>query len=453
VGDLHRVGGSPRSALRWAAVRTSAALSVLFFVVYFTTNWYSAQRANVGTWHYDWELTLPFVPLLIVPYMSIDLFFVTGPFLCCQRQELTTLARRLALTTLLGGACFLLFPYRLKFEKPDVDGWTGALFREFCSLDLPYNLVPSLHIAYLTILTDLYGRYTRGWLWVLTHLWFGLIGLSTVLTYQHQVIDVVGGVVLAAICFYLVRDPSPARASARNYRVANYYGVGAAVVLGVAAISWPWGGLLLWVAGSLLIAAAGYCGIAAGIYHKIDGRLTLSTRLIMAPLLVGQYASLLYYRRQCRAWDEAAPGVLIGRQLNDTEARELLRSSCAAVLDLTAEFSEAEPLRALRYRNIAILDLTAPTREQLWEAVDFITEQRVRGPVYVHCKIGYSRSAAVVGAYLLASGQAASADEAVDMLRKARPSIIVRPEAIDALHVFEKETGAIDRQPQRGDFQ
>jgi protein phosphatase len=89
---------------------------------------------------------------------------------------------------------------------------------------------------------------------------------------------------------------------------------------------------------------------------------------------------------------------------------------------------------------VPILDLTAPTQGQLDEAVAFITEYRSQGTVYVHCKIRYSRSAAVVGAYLLASQQASTAAEAVDRLRQVRPSIVVRPEAMEALLAFERRT-------------
>jgi protein-tyrosine phosphatase len=72
------------------------------------------------------------------------------------------------------------------------------------------------------------------------------------------------------------------------------------------------------------------------------------------------------------------------------------------------------------------------------EAVAFIAEEAAKGRVYVHCKIGYSRSAAVVGAYLLASHEAATVEEAVAQLRKVRPSIIIRPEAMEALRTFER---------------
>jgi len=141
--------------------------------------------------------------------------------------------------------------------------------------------------------------------------------------------------------------------------------------------------------------------------------------------------------RHCRAWDEVVPGLLIGRVLDEHEATEPALSSVTAVLDLTAEFSEAAALRRLDYRNLAVLDLTAPTTAQLAEAVGFVASRLDLGTVYVHCKIGYSRSAAVCGAYLLASGHAGSVDEALARLRAARPSIVIRPEAIAALHAYK----------------
>ena len=71
----------------------------------------------------------------------------------------------------------------------------------------------------------------------------------------------------------------------------------------------------------------------------------------------------------------------------------------------------------------------------------FITEQSKYGIVYVHCKIGYSRSAAAVAAYLLISGQVSVVTEAVSAVRRARPAIVIRSEVITALYQFETDLG------------
>lgn len=229
-----------------------------------------------------------------------------------------------------------------------------------------------------------------------------------------------------------MRDVTP------NLRVGAYYVAGAVLLALLAGAGRPWGAFLTWPALSFAVAAIGYFGAGPAIYRKKDGRLPLTTRVIMAPMLLLQDLSLRYYRRQCRPWDEAMPGLLMGRLLDGREAGDLLARGVTAVLDLTAEFSEAELLRGTAYCNLPILDLTAPTIFQLRSAVAFIREQSEKGVVYVHCKIGYSRTAAVVGAYLVAAGQARDADEAMARMREARPPMIIRPEAVAALRGFHQ---------------
>jgi membrane-associated phospholipid phosphatase len=461
----------------WQRVAASAALSALFLVVYNLTNWAATLRSEVGTWHFDWELQIPFLPLFILPYLSIDLFFVVAPLLCREARELQILAGRMALAILVAGTCFLIWPLTLGFERPHADGLIGAAFNYFLTLDKPHNLVPSLHVALLAILAVHYWRHTRRLPRAILQAWFLLIGLSTLFTHQHHLVDLAGGAVLAVVCFYAVSEAPWRRPVVRNPRVALYYGLGAAGMLAIGGAGWPATSILLWPATALMLASAAYLGLGPAIYRKCGGRLPAAARIVLAPLLLGQYASWLYYRRQCRAWDEAAPGVWIGRVLTPREARHATQQGVTAVLDLTAEFSEAAPLLALPYKNIPVLDLTAPTHDQLAEALRFISEHATTGTVYVHCKIGYSRSAAVVAAWLLASNHAASSgrdsgltvatcepsctpgnghsstsllvpgaahcngqgevDAVLQSLAQVRPSIVVRPEIRAVLYAFQ----------------
>ncbi|PYJ80354.1 MAG: phosphatase [Verrucomicrobia bacterium] len=173
------------------------------------------------------------------------------------------------------------------------------------------------------------------------------------------------------------------------------------------------------------------------MFHKTKGKLPWSTRFVLAPCLLGQYLSLLYYRRQCRSWDEVTPRIWIGGKLGSGSAKKALCSGVTSVLDLSAEFSEAKPFRKINYRNIPVLDLTAPTQAQLAQMGEFIGNHSRDGAVYVHCKIGYSRSAAAVAAYLIMSGKANTAEEAFAIIRRVRPSIVIRPEVISALSEFD----------------
>src|SRR4029077_10404627 len=143
---------------------------------------------------------------MILPYMSSDLFCIAAPFLCRTDEELRVFSRRIMAAILIAGLCFLLFPLRFAFPRPHADGWLGAIFDWFRGMDAPYNLLPSLHAAFTLILFDIYFRHTRGFVRVATIVWFVLIALSPVLTYQHHLIDIVGGFVLAGYCFYFFRE-------------------------------------------------------------------------------------------------------------------------------------------------------------------------------------------------------------------------------------------------------
>jgi len=427
---------------RSKALVVSAGLSVLFLIVYGGCNWIAAHRANVGTFYFEWERKIPFMPFFILPYMSIDLFFVVGPFLCRTDPELSVLTKRIATAIIVAGICFLLFPLRFAFPRPHADGWLGVLFDRFRGMDAPYNLLPSLHAAFTLILCDIYFRHTRGFVRVGSMIWFVLIALSPVLTYQHHLIDILGGFVLAGYCFYLFRDSTAAQPVVANRPIGLYYATGAAVVLIMAALLWPWGVLLLWPAIALGIVAIAYFRAGPIVFRKTEGRLPLSARFVLAPCLVGQYLSLLYYRRQCRSWDKVTPEIWIGGKLGSRAAKKALCSGVVSVLDLSAEFSEAKPFRKINYRNIPVLDLTAPTQAQLVEMSKLIGNYSRNGPVYVHCKIGYSRSAAAVAAYLVMSGEVDTAKEAFSMIRCVRPSIVIRPEVLLALSEFEHQVRA-----------
>lgn len=143
---------------------------------------------------------------MILPYMSIDLFFISAPFLCRTNEELRVFARRIAAAIMIAGLCFLLFPLRFAFPRSHAAGWLGAIFDWFRGLDAPYNLFPSLHAALMLLLAGLYWRHTRGILRAAIAIWFALIAASPLLTYQHHLIDILGGIALGVGCFYFIRE-------------------------------------------------------------------------------------------------------------------------------------------------------------------------------------------------------------------------------------------------------
>lgn len=428
MGDIHRLCRSPEKGLRKRQFIASAGLSLFFVIFYGGCNWMTAQRADVGTIYFEWERLIPFVPILIIPYMSIDLFFVVAPFICSNRAELKTFAKRVSAGIMVACLFFMAMPLKLAVERPEVDGWLGPIFSLLHGFDGPSNLFPSLHIILMIILAHKFAQKTSGPLRTGVHIWFALIGLSTLLTYQHHFIDIAGGFFVALLLFYFIPEGPTRFRSGKNRKVGLRYAFGSLLLLGMGIITMPWGILLFWPSFSLGMVALAYHGIGIPVAGKRNGRIAFAARVVMAPWFLGHHLSRWYYKKQCRAWDAVVPGLWIGRQLNKAEAREAVEKGVTAVVDMTCEFSEPAPFRSQAYLNVQTLDLTAPTPENLDKAVDFMTREVKKGTVYVHCKIGYSRSAAAVAAYLLKSHHAQSIDEAIGMIKRARPSLIVRKE-------------------------
>lgn len=193
------------SVSRTKALSASVGLSLLFLIVYGGCIWITSRRHDVGVFYFALERAIPFVPFMILPYMSIDLFFVAAPFLFSSERDLKIFVLRVASAIVVAGVCFLAIPLRFAFPAGRADGWLGLLFDWFRGLDAPYNLLPSLHAALLLFLIDVYVRHLRGLARVGVMVWFVLIGLSPLLTHQHHVIDIIGGFALAAGCFYFIR--------------------------------------------------------------------------------------------------------------------------------------------------------------------------------------------------------------------------------------------------------
>lgn len=150
--------------------------------------------------------------LFILPYLSIDLFFVAAPFLLRTDRELKVFVGRIATAIIVAAIFFLTWPLRIAFARPHPAGWTGWLFDRFLDLDAPYNLFPSLHAALWLLLLQVYRRHLHGVVLWLTMLWFGLIALSPLLTHQHHVIDIAGGLLLGFACsFFWSEKVWPAR--------------------------------------------------------------------------------------------------------------------------------------------------------------------------------------------------------------------------------------------------
>ena len=137
------------------------------------------------------------------------------------RQEQSFL-QRLLTAQAIAVACFIVFPLRISFARPQTTGEFGLLFDALGMLDMPFNQAPSLHIATTTILFDLYSRTLPRWTLPATILWSLLVGASVLTTYQHHFIDVPTGFLLGLLCVWMW-PPEGGNRLANSLRVASRF--------------------------------------------------------------------------------------------------------------------------------------------------------------------------------------------------------------------------------------
>jgi len=172
-------------------------IGLLFVVGYGGANWLAAQRAEPLHLYLRAELAVPFIPAMLWLYLSINLLFLL-PLFRLQREELRRLGRQMIVTTIMATALFVLMPTALGFPRPAAGGELGAAYQLLYALDLPYNCVPSLHVAYASQIVCALAAPASRALRVALALWLALVMASTILTHQHHLLDVAGGLLLTA---------------------------------------------------------------------------------------------------------------------------------------------------------------------------------------------------------------------------------------------------------------
>lgn len=174
-------------------------ISIVFFTVYPLCNWLTAKRGTTFSLYIESELSIPFIPEFVWAYLSLYLLFIIPPFFL-NPARMDVLGKQLVAATIFCGVIFLLLPARLGFERtvPD-DPFYRSIFANMFAVDLPHNMVPSLHVTFSSlILLSLYRAQQADLAKITLGAWLVLICASTVLVHQHHLLDVVTGLLVTA---------------------------------------------------------------------------------------------------------------------------------------------------------------------------------------------------------------------------------------------------------------
>jgi membrane-associated phospholipid phosphatase len=171
-------------------------------VFYLGTNRLAEFLPHHYQMYFEWEKDIPLVPWMIVVYASLYALIPAGFLLVRSSEVVKKMSQSLILSAMVASVVFVVFPGELGFVRGEVPGVFSGAFELMCQMDKPFNLYPSLHIAFSGIVALFVGSTVRsrvaryGFL-----LWFLLIACSVVLVHQHHLFDVVSGAVLGWGCW------------------------------------------------------------------------------------------------------------------------------------------------------------------------------------------------------------------------------------------------------------
>ncbi len=380
-------------------------LGTLFFMLYGAANQYAHLNGPHLSLFMDWETRLPFVPWLIMPYMSSDILFCFAFLLPYTRLELRVLAARVLLIITASVLLFVLFPLQFGFQKPEITEF-NFLFG-LLQADLPYNQLPSLHISFAVVLwASMRSKIKSLILRVMLAAWLVLIVVSTLLVFQHHFIDIPTGALAGFIALYLVPTSRPSYltdrfTTPRHIKIGLYYLAGALGML-LASFWLPWfNWFFIWIFISLLLVSIIYAFGLNELLAGKHGKANILQWILFAPYFIGSYLSWHYYRRNIPLMSHVKSHVYLGRYPTSDEYDEIKSEGIVNAINLATEQQiQSEVIQQTRY---PFLDLTIQSPESLYQLARTI-EASASEKIYVHCALGLSRSVLAVVSWLLYKG-------------------------------------------------
>lgn len=379
--------------------------ALTFALCYLTANALAQQQGIVRHAALAFEADIPFFQWMILPYLSSGLFFCLAFFLVKSRDELRVLSQRLLLATVVAAFIFVLYPLQFSWPRPAVTSASCAYLYDYLALmDKPYNQLPSLHVAYCVLFWyGLREHISSAPLRMALAIWLALTAVSTLFTYQHHVLDVIAGALLAWLCMALIKPKKT------EPQVAFYYLIFASLflIIGVIALHSL---LALYIACSLLLVSLAYYRRDRHFLHKEKGGYPWWIWLLYAPYLIAYqmtWHAVTWRERRKPVIIRLTEQLWVGRRLSNAEAAQL--PPACSIIDLANELSESPVLRTPANRHVPLLDLLTPPSEAVSEILQYLHEEIAAGKtVYLHCAMGYSRCILLAKLYMSQGTQSKS---------------------------------------------
>ena len=181
---------------------TLLAFSLIFLSFYFCIENYNLDRENYYHPMLSFENSIPKISFFVIFYL---LAYPLGilPFILIKEKELLkkTLKAYLIIITI-STIIYLIFPTEIIKPDLNLNNFFDRIIFSFRIIS-PHNILPSLH-ASLMLLSTLICNIKYKKLGKFLYIFTIFVGLSTLFTKQHYILDVITSFLLAFIAFKLV---------------------------------------------------------------------------------------------------------------------------------------------------------------------------------------------------------------------------------------------------------
>ena len=420
-------------------IKLVALCATVFSLFYNVNAWYASTLDYVPSFIFSFEQYIPFIPWTVIPYMTSGIFFVIVFFLCETRQELQTLTKRVVFVSVAAGLFFLLFPLKFSFIKPETSSALFNFFFQFIEkVDSPFNEAPSLHIAFAFIFWSVFRNFTAPWRQV-SAVWLVLLGLATLTTYQHHLLDVVTGAILGQLSF-IVFPAEKNNFKLRNFYLANCYFLGGWLVILLSLVVFEFyhasGLILLWPA--LVLFLVGYHYQKNSIYFLKNNQGTISwyKKIVYFPY-IGLYWLFWKFLRKNKKPIELIPKLYVSSRLDQLEFQDFKGNQNTLVYDFSAELEENNAIKGNSvYHAVPLLDIgafdTIEIKRIVLEIITHYKELPKDGKILIHCTMGLSRST-LIGILVVKNILSLPLDEALIKIKTTHKNAVIHSYVQDFL--------------------
>ncbi|MDH5681376.1 MAG: phosphatase PAP2 family protein [Spirochaetota bacterium] len=178
--------------------------SSVFSVFYGGANRLCLDNDRAFRLYFDIELSVPFIPEMIYFYVSV-IVLIYLPLFRLKLSDLELVCQRILLATVISGIVFYMLPTSPAYMRPESAKSFSVLFKYLYAVDNPCNLFPSLHISYSSLLVLSLVKDSPILVKVGLICWLVLIYISVIVTYQHHLVDIAGGIFVTWLCHRLIR--------------------------------------------------------------------------------------------------------------------------------------------------------------------------------------------------------------------------------------------------------